>query len=58
MHTSAHLKKVILSSGGRELAILYFEGAESVELARGTWHPQFGVIAGNTRVTAAFSGRH
>jgi hypothetical protein len=48
--------KVTLSSGGRELAILGFEGADSVELARGTWHPQFGVIAENTLVTATFSG--
>jgi hypothetical protein len=49
-------EKVILSSGSRELAILYFEGADSVGLARGTWHPQFGVITGNTLVTATFSG--
>jgi len=48
--------KVILSSGGRELAILDFEGADSVELARGTWHPQFGAIAENTLVTVTFSG--
>jgi uncharacterized heparinase superfamily protein len=48
--------KITLYSGGRELATLVFEGADSVQLAHGTWHPHFGVIAENTLVTAAFSG--
>ena len=48
--------KVKLTSGGRELAALSFEGADPVQLARGTWHPQFGVSAENILVSAAFRG--
>jgi uncharacterized heparinase superfamily protein len=48
--------RIALSRESRQLATLDFEGANSVELARGTWHPHFGVSIGNTFVSATFTG--
>jgi uncharacterized heparinase superfamily protein len=47
---------VVLSSDGRQLAMLSFQGAASVEVGRGTWHPGFGMSAENTLVRARFKG--
>jgi uncharacterized heparinase superfamily protein len=48
--------RITLSCGGRVLAILGFEGAASVQVAHGTWHPGFGVTAENTLVRVGFKG--
>ncbi len=46
---------VILRAGGELLATVAFEGAASVELDRGTWHPRFGVSEANSCIRARFS---
>jgi hypothetical protein len=33
-----------------------FDGAASVLIGRGTWHPRFGVSEGNSWIGARFSG--
>jgi hypothetical protein len=35
---------------------MVFEGAASVQLGRGTWHPRFGVTEENSCISAVFAG--
>ncbi len=44
-----------LSAGGRQMATVVFEGAASVRVSRGTWHPGFGVVADNHCIIASLS---
>lgn len=45
-----------LRAHGRELAILSFEYAQSVQLSAGTWHPRFGVTVPNSCIVVRFVG--
>lgn len=49
-------QEVILRSGGREIATVVFEGAATVQIGRGTWHPRFGVTENNSWISATFAG--
>jgi uncharacterized heparinase superfamily protein len=48
--------KVLLSGGNGPLLRMVFEGASTLELRSGTWHPRFGVIVPNRCVVASFTG--
>ena len=45
-----------LLCAGEPLAHMSFEGARSLELGRGTWHPRFGAAVANRCVSARFAG--
>jgi uncharacterized heparinase superfamily protein len=48
-------QEVILQSAGRPLATVAFDGAATVQIGRGTWHPRFGVIEENCWISATFA---
>jgi uncharacterized heparinase superfamily protein len=49
-------QKVVLQSGGRQVATVAFDGAAAVQIGRGTWHPRFGVSEENRWIGASFTG--
>jgi uncharacterized heparinase superfamily protein len=47
--------EVLLGCNGQALRVV-FEGASTIELRSGTWHPRFGVTVPNRCIMASFAG--
>jgi uncharacterized heparinase superfamily protein len=48
-------QEVVLQAGGCRLATVAFDGAATLQIGRGTWHPRFGVTEENCWISATFA---